>query len=385
MCYMLSYARTLNISKLLKHKSFFLFGPRATGKTSLISAQLQDATVFDLLDAEIYNQLLRRPKILEEVVVSKSSPKIMVIDEVQKLPMLLDEVHRILSKHDVTFLLTGSSARKLRRGSANLLAGRAWQAELYPLCSREIPDFDLMNYLNKGGLPAIYGSNFAQEELRSYLGNYLKEEVQAESLTRNLPAFATFLDAIALTNGQEINFESLSSDCGVSPMTMKNYLSILDDTLIGFTLPAFTKTKKRKAISRGKYYLFDIGVVNQLARRGEVLPKSESFGHAFEHFIQLEIRAWNSYSRHYKPISYWRSTSKFEVDAIISDELAIEIKATDLVQDKHLKGLRALKEEGLIKEYCVVSCDLQKRVTDDGITIYPWRDFLTRLWGWKAG
>jgi predicted AAA+ superfamily ATPase len=377
---MSQFKRVLNLPNLLKNKSFFLFGPRATGKTSLFNAQLGNAKVFDLLDAEVYNQLLRRPKIIEEALRGDAGEQIVVIDEVQKLPAVLDEVHRILSKHPVRFLLTGSSARKLRHGGANLLAGRAWQAELFALCSQEIPNFDLMTYLNTGGLPAIYGNPLAHEELRGYVGTYLKEEIQAEALTRNLPAFAAFLDAMALCNGHEINFESLASDCGVSPMTLKNYISILDDTLIGFSLPGFTKTRKRKAISRAKYYLFDIGLVNHIASRGEILPKSELFGRAFEHFLLLEIRAWNSYRRHYKHLSYWRSTSQFEVDCIIGDELAVEVKATDLVQDRHLKGLRALKEEGLIKEYCVVSCDQNKRVTEDGITIYPWREFLSRLW-----
>lgn len=346
-----------------------------------MSEQLANAKVYDLLDANIYNQLLRRPKIIEEALEGSKKDQIILIDEVQKLPAVLDEVHRILSQHNVRFLLTGSSARKLRHGGANLLAGRAWQAELFSLCSQEIPQFDLMTYLNTGGLPAIYANPLAHEELRSYVGTYLKEEIQSEALTRNLPAFAAFLDAIALTNGQEINLESLASDCGVSPMTLKNYISILDDTLIGFALPGFTKTTRRKAISRAKYYLFDIGLVNQIAGRGTILPKSELFGRAFEHFILLEIRAWSSYRRQYKPLSYWRSTSQFEVDFIIGDEMAIEVKATDLVQDRHLKGLRALKEEGLNKEYCVVSCDQTKRVTDDGITIYPWREFLSRLWG----
>jgi predicted AAA+ superfamily ATPase len=377
---MSQFKRVLDLPNLLKNKSFFLFGPRATGKTSLIAAQLGSAKIYDLLDADVYNQLLRRPKVIEEALLTDNPEKIIVIDEVQKLPMVLDEVHRIISKYNVRFLLTGSSARKLRHGGANLLAGRAWQAELFALCSQEIPNFDLTTYLNTGGLPAIYATPLAHEELRSYVGTYLKEEVQSEALTRNLPAFAAFLDAIALSNGQEINLESLASDCGVSPMTLKNYLSILDDTLIGFALPGFTKTKKRKAISRAKYYLFDIGLVNHIAGRGVIRPKSELFGRAFEHFVLLEIRAWNSYRRHYKPISYWRSTSQFEVDFIIGNELAIEVKATDLVQDRHLKGLRALREEGLVKEYCVVSCDQEKRVTEDGITIYPWREFLSRLW-----
>jgi predicted AAA+ superfamily ATPase len=379
---MLRHSRLLNLPKLLKNKSFFLFGARATGESSLIDAQLGGAQVFNLLDSEVFNDLLRSPRILEEANRAVSPDGIVVIDEIQKLPSLLDEVHRIIAQGGARFLLTGSSARKLRRGGANLLAGRAWQAELFPLCSQEIKDFDLLIYLNSGGLPAIYGRGaLIKEELRSYVGTYLKEEIQAESLTRNLPAIASFLDAIALANGQEINYESLASDCGVSPVTLKSYISILEDTLIGFSLPGFKKTKKRKAITRAKHYMFDIGVVNQLTNRGEIKERSEILGYAFEHFVVLEVRAWNSYSRSYKPLTYWRSTSQHEVNLIIGDEMAVEIKATDLVQDKHLKGLRALKEEGLIRRYSIVSNDQIKRVTDDGITIYPWREFLAELWG----
>jgi len=195
---------------------------------------------------------------------NKNRQRIIAIDEIQKLPTLLDEVHRLISKFDMKFILTGSSARKLKRGSANLLAGRAWRADLFALTSNEIPKFNLLTYLNCGGLPHIYGKKYAAEELNSYVSTYLREEIQSEALTRNLESFSEFLDAIAMSNGEEINFESLASDCGVSPGTLKNYIGILEDTLIGFTLSSYTKTKKRKAISRGKHYLFDLGVVNVL-------------------------------------------------------------------------------------------------------------------------
>jgi uncharacterized protein len=373
------YDRTLDIYKLLKKKSFFLFGPRATGKSTLIKHQLKNATVFDLLDAEVFRDLVRRPKILEETL----SDKIIVIDEVQKLPSILDEVHRLIEKKKGRFLMTGSSARKLKRGAANLLAGRAWQANLFPLCSQEIDDFRLLAYLNTGGLPNIYANIDAKEELNEYVSTYLKEEIQAEALTRNITAFNEFLELIGIANGDEISFESLGRDCGVSPNSVKNYLQILEDTLIGFTLPGFTKTKKRKAISRIKHYFFDIGVVNNLCRRGAIEPKSELFGKAFEHFIVLECRSYINYSRKNYRMTYWRSKSQFEVDLIIENEAAIEIKSTELVQDKHLKGIRALKEEGLIRTYIIVSCDAYKRTTEDGIVIYPWGEFISALWQGK--
>jgi predicted AAA+ superfamily ATPase len=373
------YLRKLNISKLMEKKSFFLFGARSTGKSTLIAMQLPSAKVYDLLDAEVYSRLLKRPKILEEE--NQDPSQIIVIDEIQKIPHLLDEVHRLIQGKNLRFLLTGSSARKLKHGGANLLAGRAWVAALYPLSFIEIPEFDLLRYLNRGGLPHVYGSEDAQEELRSYVGTYLREEIQAEAAVRQISAFSEFLDLVALSNGQEINYESFASDCQVSPSTLKNYLQVLEDTLIGFRLPGYTKTVKRKAISRAKHYLFDIGVTNSLCRRGHIAERTELFGDAFEHFIILEVRAFLSYTRNVKTMSYWRSTSKFEVDIIIEDEIAIEIKATNLVSNKHLKGLRALQEEGIHRRYIVVSTDPSLRKTAENIEIYPWKLFLQQLWG----
>lgn len=370
--------RTLQLQELLRTKSFFLLGPRSTGKTTLIQHQLPDARFYDLLDRRVFSKLLKAPHLIEEE--NQGDGKIVVIDEIQKLPSLLDEVQRLMGEHDWKFLLTGSSARKLKRGAANLLAGRAWMAHLFPLTSHEIPDFDLLKYLNRGGLPQVYFGELPQEELENYVALYLQEEIQSESLIRNLPAFAHFLDAIALSNGQEINMESFASDCGVSPVTVKNYIQILEDTLVGFSLPGFTKTKKRKAISRMKHYLFDVGIVNALSRRGEIKPKSELFGKAFEQFIIQEVRAFLSYARKKETMSYWRSTSQFEVDLIIGQKTAIEIKSTAQVNDHHLSGLRAFKEEGMVSEYIVVSLDEEVRKTKDGIHIYPWKAFLEKLW-----
>lgn len=373
--------RELNLPDLLRQKSFFLFGPRSTGKTTLIRRQFPEARLYDLLDARVYARLVKDPAVIEEE--NRADPRLIVIDEIQKHPALLDEVHRLIAKHSWKFLLTGSSARKLKHGGANLLAGRAWVAEMFPLTSREIPDFDLTVYLNRGGLPQVYFSENPREELESYASLYLKEEIQHEGLTRNISSFVNFLGAIALSNGEEMNFDSFAKDCGVSPGTVKNHVQILEDTLVGFSLRGFTKTKKRKAISRLKHYLFDVGVVNALCARGEIFPRSELFGKAFEQFVVQEMRAYLGYRRKRKTMSYWRSTSQFEVDLIVSDELALEIKSAQEIQDKHMKGLRALKEEGQIKNYAVVSLDESKRRTRDGITIYPWRTFLSELWGGK--
>jgi len=372
--------RRIDLDSLLKNKSILMLGPRSVGKTSLIDNELENIKVFDLLHADTYSSLLRQPSILKETSDLLDSSQVIVIDEIQKLPELLDEVHRILNTSDRKFLLTGSSARKLKRGGANLLAGRAWQAELFPLTYHEIPDFDILKYLNRGGLPDIYQSEFPDEELRAYVGTYLREEIQAESLTRNLPAFSRFLDTIAFANGLEINYESLASDCAVSTSTLKNYFEILEDTLLGFSLPAFKKTKIRKAISRSKHYLFDVGVCNELSKRKNIIEGNELFGNAFEHFLVLEVRAWNSYSRSYHDLTYWRSTSKLEVDLIIGKQLAVEIKATKNVQPKHIKNLRALKEEGLIENFAIVANDPNERITKEGIHIYHWKTFLEKLW-----
>ncbi len=371
------YKRQLDLVALLRKKSFFLFGPRSTGKTTLVKQSLPQAKMYDLLDANTYRSLIKNPKILEE---ENQKNQIVIIDEIQKLPNLLDEVHRLIEKRSFRFLLMGSSSRKLKRKGVNLLAGRAWKAEFFPLTWQEIPKFNLIRYLNRGGLPQIYDSSDYKEELNAYISLYLREEIQHEALSRNIQAFAEFLDSIALSNGQEINYENFSKDLQVSPGTLKNYIQILDDTLLGFKIPGWTKTKKRKAISRSKYYLFDVGIANALCHRPFIEDKSELFGKAFEHFLILEIRAFLSYFRRRLKLAYWRSVSHKEVDLIVGNELAIEIKSSRDIQDKHLKGLRALKEEKLIKKYFLISQVPQKRITKDKIEIWPWTDFLNQLW-----
>lgn len=375
----MTYSRRLHLPELLARKSFFLFGPRATGKSTLIREQLGDARVYDLLDHNVLTRLMRQPQLLAEE--NPDPGRLVVLDEIQKLPSLLDEVHRLIETTGRRFLLTGSSARKLKRGAANLLAGRAWEAALLPLSWCEIDDFDLLTMLNRGGLPAIYPSADYREELESYVNLYLREEIHAESVTRNLPGFTRFLDAIGLSNGNELSYTGLASDVGVPATTLQRYVEILQDTLLCYTLEPFRSTVKRKAITRQKLYLFDIGVTNTLARRGSIEPGSALFGAAFEHFVINELRAHRAYTRHRDALSYWRSTAKHEVDVIVGNRLAIEIKASSQVNDKHLKSLRALKEEGLVREFAVVSTDQNRRVTSDGITIWPWREFLTELWG----
>lgn len=375
-----AFSRILDLPEMLKSSSYFLFGPRSTGKTFLIRERLPSAKVYDLLDSDVFARLARRPKLISEETLPSES--IIVIDEIQKLPSLLDEVQRLIETRGMRFLLTGSSARKLRRGGVNLLGGRAREARLHPLCSREIPDFDLLTYLNRGGIPRILSSAEPHEDLRSYANLYLREEIQAEALVRRVEQFARFLDVAALQNGEEINYQNLSSDCGVPARTLCNYLQILEDTLLGFPVHAFRATKKRKAIARSKFFLFDVGVSNTLAQRPEIPPRSELFGKCFEHFLILELRAYLSYRRLTPALRYWRSTSGYEVDCVLGDRLALEFKSSNCVSERHLRGLKALREEGLVRDYAVISMDPEPRQVD-GIAIHPWRSFLSALWADK--
>ena len=374
------YKRRLSLAQLLSQKSHFLFGPRQVGKSTLIAAELKNkARVYNLLDPQVFLSLAKQPRLL--IDQNPGRDKIIVIDEIQKLPSLLNSVHYLIEERQHRFLLTGSSARKLKTKSTNLLAGRARQAQLMPLSWCEIPDFNLLTYLNRGGLPSVYNSDQADEDLKAYVSMYIKEEVQAEALVRRVPAFVEFLELLALSNSYEINYDSMAQDLQISPNTLKSYIEILNDTLLGFYVPGFTKTKKRKATARAKYYFFDVGVARALCELPEITSKGEALGRAFEHFIMLEVRAFLSYFRKSYNLCYWRCASAAaEVDIVVGNKMAIEIKSTTMVQDKHLKSLRLFKQEGVVENYIVVSRDAETRYTPDGITIYPWPVFLQQLW-----
>ncbi|HRA42638.1 MAG TPA: ATP-binding protein [Gammaproteobacteria bacterium] len=373
--------RLLKISDLLKQKSFFLFGPRATGKTSLIREQLSaNVLIINLLRSDMFLRLSADPSLLEEIIETRPNAEtIIVIDEVQKVPILLNEVHRLIEEKKIRFLLTGSSARKLRKNDVNLLAGRAWEARLFPLTRSEIPDFSLPRYLNFGGLPSVYLSENPREELIAYVDTYLKEEIQAEAVVRKIQSFAKFLQISALTSGKLLNFSSLSNDVGIPAATIREYYQVLEDTLIGFLLPAWTKTQKRKAISTAKFYFFDVGVMHQLAEIYTVEPNTDVYGQAFEHFIAMELSAYLSYNRKNLTLSFWAAPNEREVDFIIGDDIAIEIKSTKSVNAKHLKGIKALQEEGICKKYFLVSFDKIHRI-HEGIEIIHWENFLDLLW-----
>jgi predicted AAA+ superfamily ATPase len=359
----------------------FLWGPRQTGKTTLVKRRFPGAAFYDLLDSDQSARLSVRPGLLREEVLGQR-PERVVIDEVQKVPGLLDEVHWLLENSATAFILCGSSARKLRRKARNLLGGRAVEQRLLPLCSREVPGLDLDRMLNHGGLPAHYLSDSPQELLSSYVNTYIKEEIIDESLTRNIPAFSRFLQVAGLTHGRQLNYANVGRESGVSAGTVRNYYQILKDTLLGFELEPWRVRKKRRLVETSRFFLFDIGVANHLNPEGHtVVPGSDTYGRAFEHFLLNEVRAYLEYRRSDAPLCYWRTSSGVEVDLIAAEmDLALEFKSTVDARPADLRGLRALKEEHAVGRAVLVSRDERARRSEDGIEMMHWTDFCTRLW-----
>lgn len=363
-------------------ETFFLWGPRQTGKTTLLGDTYPDALWIDLLLAEEYRRYLQNPELLREKLALQPSVRHVVIDEVQKVPQLLDEAHWLLEHRKVHFALCGSSARKVRRGQANLLGGRAVRYELHGLTAQEIGrEFDLDRMLNHGYLPRIYLSDRPRRLLNGYVADYLKEEVAAEGLVRNLPVFSEFLNVAALSDAEIVNFSTIARDCGVSSHTIKSYFEILEDTLLGRWLRAYTKRPKRRVIGAPKFYFSDVGVVNHLARRGEIQRGSELFGKAFENWVFHELSAHNAYGERFARLAHWRLAGGVEVDFIINDmELAIEAKASSKVTEDHLRGLRSLvQDQPRVKRRIVVCLEKHSRRTEDGIDVLSTSDFCSRL------
>ncbi len=377
--------RILNLEPAREH-SCFLWGPRQTGKSTLLRERFPDAPYYDLLLAAEFRRLSARPGLLREECEAwlgkggrQSLP--VVIDEIQKLPDVLDEVHSLISRKGLRFVLCGSSARKLVRGGGNLLGGRAVRLELFPLTSVELPEFSLERALNHGLLPPHYLAEDPQPLLQAYVGQYLREEVLAESLTRNLPAFQRFLEVAALSNGQVVNFSSMAREVGLSAPSIRGYFEILTDTLIGCWVPAWRKRAKRRVVESPRFYFFDVGLINELAHRGALKPGSVEFGAAFEHLLFMEMRAHSAYRPPGYPISYWRTSSGYEVDFVLGDgSVAIEAKATENPASDHLRGLQAWREEQKSKRCILVSRVPRARKTADGIEILPWQSFLRQLW-----
>ncbi len=370
--------RIINIDETLKKKSVLLLGPRRTGKSSLIKNEIQPKRVYNLLDSVTFRQLALRPSLIREQL--EPGENLIVIDEIQKLPNLMDEVHLMIEDYGSKFLLTGSSARKLRRTHTSLMAGRAKRQVLHPFCARELGDrFDLQKITQFGCLPPVYLSDDPWSELESYVGDYLREEIMAEALSRNIESFSRFLQTAAYSNGELLNFEAIASDAQVPARTIREYYSVLEDTLIGSMVDPITIKKSRKSVSKSKFYFFDLGVLNSLLSRKTVSPKTPEYGNLFETWVYLELKAYLDYRKNGEKIHFWRTHSGEEVDFIVDDDIAIEVKATSLVNERHLSGLLALNSETRLSKKIVVSQDTNVRRISE-VEILPYTFFIDRLW-----
>jgi predicted AAA+ superfamily ATPase len=373
------FSRKINLQDA-ENESIFLWGARQTGKSTLLQLLFPNTRYIDLLKSDEFERYNRRASLLREELSLLQENELIIIDEIQKIPELLDEVQWLMTNKNHRFILSGSSARKLRRSGVNLLGGRAIRKHLYPFVSAEIPDFDLIKACNNGMMPRHYLVDDAGKRIHAYVGDYLQQEIKAEALTRNLKTFSRFMEIAALSNGEVVNYNNIASECGVSAPTVKEYFSILEETLIGYTIPAFTKNVKRRVILSPKFYYFDVGVANFLLKRKSLLPGSAEFGHAFEHFIIQEIIAYIGYSESQHSLSYWRTTSGYEVDAVIGNaNFAIEIKSTEEVHSHHTRGLKAFSEEFPNSRLIIVSMDKNPRRMNE-IDVLPAQNFLKMLW-----
>lgn len=382
--------RIIDIQTKLKNKSLFLFGPRQTGKSSLIANQIQDDVKlsWSLLNARIRRRCQTDPGVLRDEIETRGiHDGLVIIDEIQKVPELLDEVHLLIEETDIRFLLTGSSARRLKEQGVNLLGGRAGKMNLHPFVWPEIKEFNptLDRILRYGMIPSVFLSDTPDDVLDDYINVYLQEEIAGEGLVRQLPKFERFLEVAALTNAEEINYSNIASDVMMSRCSITEWYGILYDTMIGLSIPPYTKTKKRKSVETERFYYFDVGLARSILGLGDIAETQTEYGKLFETYIAEELSAFLDYNKRKEKLSYWRTRqSSFEVDFVIGDEVALETKTTKLVNEsKDLKGLRALKEEGIFKKYFVVSRDNISRTTDDGITLLPWNLFLDWLWDGK--
>lgn len=385
------YQRILNVTKTLERKSLFLLGPRQTGKSTYLRTHFPEALYINLLKSSEYQNYLKDPSYLHKIVsyfVKNNTSRLVIVDEIQKIPSLLNDIHDLIEQDkSLRFILTGSSARKLKRGGANLLGGRASWIYFHPLCYPELgPNQDelWLKGLSAGKLPPMIDSTNYFEDLKDYVGLYLREEIQEEGLTRSLENFSRFLDIAALMNGEQVNYTAIGSDAQISPTLVRDYFEILSDTLVGHLLPAFLATTKRKAMSTSKFYFFDNGIVNALTGRSFIPKGTPEFGKSFELAVYSEILAYLNYRQSSKKVEYWRSTSKFEVDFLVYDRVeeivAIEVKSSMQPSKKDFKGLLALEEEHKLQKKIIV-CQAEKPLlTEEGIEILPIFVFLKRLW-----
>ena len=371
--------RILHLDKELGD-SIFLFGARQTGKSTILRRQFVGSLYLDLLDTDLKRRFQRRPALLYEMLRDKPEGTLIIIDEIPEVPELLNEVHRLISERNHIFILCGSSARKLKRKGHNTLGGRAIPVYFFPLVSAEIPDFDIDRAVSFGMVPSHYLAKDPTRRLAAYIDVYLKEEIKEEALVRNLDAFQRFLEVAAISNGEIINNQNIAQECGVSATTVASYFDILEDTLVGYRIPAYTKVVKRRLVQAPRFYYFDVGVANHLLHRGPLLRGTVDYGHAFEHLVVQELIAYMHYTHQQEKLSYWRTYNGAEVDIVIGEaRVAIEIKSVEEVLPKHLKGLKTFGEEHPDSRRIIVSLDrINRRIAD--IECLHLLDFFKMLW-----
>lgn len=372
--------RTLDLTKHLKQKSILLLGPRRTGKSSYIQHQVKPDLYFNLLDSDTFSKFAFKPSLLREMVKKNN---LVCVDEIQKLPNLMDEIHSLIETNkELRFILTGSSAKKIKKSHTSLMAGRARQFNFLPFSYNEVKNknFDLKKFLLYGALPDVYLSKNPWDELKDYAGTYLKEEIQESAFVRKIENYARFLEFSALSSGKLLNFESLANDAFIPARTIKDYYQLLEETLIGYNVSPLRKKGSRKEISTSKFYFFDTGVLNSFVHRKQVSEKSPEFGDLFEHFIFLELKHYQLTNRFDWEIEFWRTHSKDEVDFTLGKgEVLIEVKASEKIKLEHLSGINKYCKDYKYKKAIIIYMgDARKKEGD--VEIYPWSQFLEELW-----
>ena len=388
------FTRALDLSEIIQHRSLFLLGPRQTGKSTFLRNYFPAAHSINLLEHKTFLWFAEDPDRLTDAVerylkqLKHTGVAVIVIDEIQKAPLLLDTVHRLIETHkNCRFILTGSSARKLRKSGVNLLGGRAHQYFFHPLCTQEAMSqpsaaVTWKELLVRGGLPAYVTSPDLEKDFQSYAELYLKEEIQQEALVRNLPAFSRFLHTAVGANGQQIIFEKIAARAGVTVKSCHSYFSILEDTLIGTLLPSFKDVKKRQPVAAPKFYFFDVGVARFLQGRLQYDPFSD--GSDLETFVFNELRCWNDYTQKgLATLSFWRTKGKSEVDFIVQRgklTLALEVKSSRRLTEHDFSGLKAFGEEDIEMKRVLVCPWAVDHERGDGIHVLSMETFLKELW-----
>ena len=380
--------RFLDINTTLERRSIFLLGPLMSGKTNLIENEIKKPVLYwNLYSNALYYKVIQNPALLEETLKrEKLEDGIVVIDEIERVPELLYTVHQFIEDTDLVFLLTASSIRPLKKEGVHSLGARVIRKNFHPLCYPELKDrddYNLKNILYTGLLPEMYQNPMKAESLlEEFKAAYLEKEIHIENKVKDLPLFISFLEKAAVYNGEIINYTSLSEELGVSTKRLKTWYSILIDTFMIKEIKPYGKTKKRKETSFSCFYFFDTGVVRSIAHMSLPTETMTEFGVLFETYIMMEITAYLDYSGLSRTeLTYYRlGSGKREVDFIIGDDVAIEVKSAKTIQDKHLVSLRELKEEGIFSSYIVVSREEIPRMLSDGILVLPWKEFLMKLW-----